>query len=76
MKYSPFFQNKMKLPQKFKYNTNFIHQSNNQNIFGIKQNRDITPFRKYNQMKKTKSNNNLIKKKQNNKKINIEGDLF
>ena len=52
MKYSPFFPNKIKLPQKFKYNTNFINQSNNQNIFGIQQNRDITPFRKYNQMKK------------------------
>ena len=76
MKYSPFFPNKIKLPQKFKYNTNFIHQSNNQNIFGIQQNRDITPFRKYNQMKKIQSNNNLIKKKQNNKKIKIEGDLF
>ena len=76
MKYSPLFQNKMKFPQKFKYNTNFVQQNNNKNIFGIKQNRDITPFRKYNQVKKTKSNNNLIKKKANNKQIKIEGDLI
>ena len=76
MKYSPLFQNKMKFPQKFKYNTNFAQQRNNKNIFGIKQNRDITPFRKYNQVKKTKSNNNLIKKKPNKKQIKIEGDLI
>ena len=76
MKYSPLFQNKMKFPQKIKYNTNFAQQNNNKNIFGMKQNRDITPFRKYNQAKKTKSNNNLIKKKTNNKQIKIEGDLI
>ena len=76
MKYSPLFQNKMKIPPKFKYNTNILHQNNNKNILGLKQNRDITPFRKYNQMKKTKSNNNLIKKKPNNKKIKIEGELI
>ena len=77
MKYSPIFQNKMKFPQKFRYNTNILRQNNNQNIFGFKQNRDITPFRKYNNVKKTKSNNNLLKKKTNsNKQINIEGDLI
>ena len=41
MKYSPFFQNKLKMPQNFKYNTNILQQSKNQNIFGIKQHRDI-----------------------------------
>ena len=51
MKYSPLFQNKMKLQQKFKYNTNILPHGANQYIFGVKQNRDITPFRKYNQTK-------------------------
>ena len=76
MKYSPLFQNKIKFPQKFKYNTNYLNKNNNQNIFGIKQKRDITPFRKYNQVKKTKTNKNLLNKKSNNKQIKIEGDLI
>jgi serine/threonine protein phosphatase PrpC len=40
--------------------------------------RDITPLKKkYNQIKKTKSNNNITKKKlPNNKSIKIEGDLI
>ena len=76
MKYSPLFQNKIKFPQKFKYNTNYLKKKNNQNIFGIKPKRDITPFRKYNQVKKTKTNKNLLNKKSNNKQIKIEEDLI
>ena len=76
MKFSPLFQNNMKFPKKFKYNTNYLQQSKNQKLFGMKQNRDITPFRKYKQVKKTKSKNNLINKKENKKKINIEDDLI
>ena len=77
MKYSPFFQNKLKMPQNFKYNTNILQQSKNQNIFGVKQHRDITPFRKYNQFKNSKTNKNLKKTKQsNNRQIKIEEDLI
>ena len=76
MKYSPLFQNKIKFPQKFKYNTNYLNKNNNQNIFGIKPKRDITPFRKYNQVKKTKTNKNLLNKKSINKQIKIEEDLI
>ena len=76
MKYSPLFQNKIKFPQKFKYNTNYLNKNSNQNIFGIKPKRDITPFRKYNQVKKTKTNKNLLNKKSINKQIKIEEDLI
>ena len=76
MKFSPLFHNQMKLPQKFKYNTNLLHQNYNQKIFGIKQNRDITPFRKYQQPKKTKPKNILMNKKPITKNIKIEGDLM
>ena len=76
MKHSPLFQNKIKFPQKFKYNTNYLNKNNNQNIFDFKQKRDITPFRKYNQVKKTKTNKNLLKKKPDNKQIKIEEDLI
>ena len=77
MKYSPFFQNKLKIPQKFKYNTNILQQGTNQNIFGVKQHRDITPFRKYNQFKNSKTNKNTKKTKlSNNKQIKIEEDFI
>ena len=77
MKYSPLFQNKLKIPQKFKYNTNILQQGTNQNIFGVKQHRDITPFRKYNQFKNSKTNKNTKKTKfSNNKQIKIEEDFI
>ena len=56
-----------------------MRQKNNlqNNIFRLKPIRDITPLKRYNQVKKTKINNNLIKKKiLNNKSIKIEGDLI
>ena len=77
MKYSPLFQNKMKLQQKFKYNTNILPHGANQYIFGVKQNRDITPFRKYNQTKNQKSTKDIKKGKiSKNKQIKIEEDLI
>ena len=77
MKYSPLFQNKLKIPQKFKYNTNILQQGTNQNIFGVKQQRDITPFRKYNQFKNSKTNKNIKKNKLlNNRQIKIEEDFI
>ena len=76
MKFSPIYNNKIKIAQKFKYNTNILQQNKNINIFGIKQNRDITPFRKYKLNQKTKLKKNLINKKQNNKEIKIEDELI
>ena len=77
MKYTPFFQNKLKNPQKFKYNTNILQQGTNQYIFGVKQQRDITPFRKYNQFKNSKTNKNIKKNKLlNNRQIKIEEDFI
>ena len=77
MKYSPLFQNKKKLQQKFKYNTNILPHGANQYIFGVKQNRDITPFRKYNQTKNQKSTKDIKKGKiSKNKQIKIEEDLI
>ena len=80
MKNKPFFYNQKNFGKKLLYNTNYLGQKSNlqNNIFGMKPIRDITPLKKkYNQIKKTKSNNNITKKKlPNNKRIKIEGDLI
>ena len=80
MKNKPFFYNQKNFGKKLLYNTNYLGQKSNlqNNIFGMKPIRDITPLKKkYNQIKKTKSNNNITKKKlPNNKSIKIEGDLI
>ena len=66
MKNKPFFYNQKNFGKKLLYNTNYLGQKSNlqNNIFGMKPIRDITPLKKkYNQIKKTKSNNNITKKK-------------
>ena len=76
MNFRPYFQQKLKLPPKFGYNT-----QNNFYSFGmnglIKKNRDITPFRKYNKAKKKNQINNVYKNnKDSMKNIKIEGELI
>ena len=76
MNYRPYFQQKLKLPPKFGYNT-----QKNFYAFGmnglIKKNRDITPFRKYNKPKKKNQINNISKNnKDSMKNIKIEGELI
>ena len=76
MNFRPYFQQKLKVPPKFGYNT-----QNNFYGFGmkglIKKNRDITPFRKYNKTKKKNPTNNIYKNsKDSMKNLKIEGELI
>ena len=76
MNFKPYFQQKLKIPPKFGYNS-----QNNFYSFGKyglnKKNRDITPFRKYNKVKKKNQTNNVSKNNIGSmKNINIEGEII